>query len=383
MAFGLYIHWPYCQSKCPYCDFNSHVASSIDDDRWITAYRQEIQRVAQRSTNEVLNTIFIGGGTPSLMNPRIVDAIIDQAYASWRQANDIEITMEANPGSVEIDRFKAYAASGVNRVSLGIQSLEDAHLRLLGRMHGRDDGLRAVDVAQRVFDRVNIDLIYARQNQTTEDWSRELAEALSLGTGHLSLYQLTIEDGTVFSRRHSLGQLPGLPTEDSSVEMFQVTQELCRNAGLPAYEVSNHARPDQECRHNLLYWQGGGYAGVGPGAHGRLTLQDDRRATEAIRDPMAWLSAVETKGSGDLVDVTLDQDDRISESLLMGLRLTEGINVAQLLPAGADIASWRSLNDMQDEGHIHRDGTLIRTTDQGRLLLNSVLARLLSDLPRT
>lgn len=381
MAFGLYLHWPYCESKCPYCDFNSHVASAIDPERWVAAYRSEIRRIGGLCPDEVLSTIFIGGGTPSLMDPRVVEAVISEATTVWRSANDLEITMEANPGSVEMGRFTSYAQAGVNRVSLGIQSLDDRHLRLLGRMHGRSDALRAIDVAQSVFQRVNIDLIYARQHQTLDDWSAELSEAIALGTGHLSLYQLTIEDGTVFSRRHSAGQLRGLPEEDLAAEMFERTQEICTAAGLPAYEVSNHARPGEECRHNLIYWTAGSYAGIGPGAHGRLTLGTGRLATEAIRDPSAWLKAVETAGSGELPATDLSKEDRLTETLLMGLRLDQGVDSYPLSAAGVDLARWNSLNEMIAEGYLVKDGATLRTTSAGRLLLNSVLARLLSDIP--
>ena len=382
MAFGLYIHWPYCQSKCPYCDFNSHVATAISTERWIAAYRHEIRRVADSCPDEILSTIFIGGGTPSLMDPRIVDAIISEATSVWRTTNQLEISMEANPGSVEIDRFRAYSLAGVNRVSLGIQSLNDEHLRLLGRLHGRTEALKAIDVAQNVFARVNVDLIYARQHQTIDAWSGELAEAVALGTGHLSLYQLTIEDGTVFSKRHQAGLLHGLPREDTAVDMFELTQSMCEAAGLPAYEVSNHARPDQECRHNLIYWQGGRYAGIGPGAHGRLYQDGIRRATEAIRDPSAWLTAVETKGTGDLPDILLNSEDEVSEALLMGLRLTTGLDTSQRRSLQVDLDCWTSLNQMIDEGYLVRYGTVIRTTAPGRLLLNSVIGRLLQDIPQ-
>ncbi|SIT12547.1 oxygen-independent coproporphyrinogen-3 oxidase [Gemmobacter megaterium] len=380
MKFGLYVHWPYCQSKCPYCDFNSHVATAIDPERWISAYQHEISRIAEACPDHILSTIFIGGGTPSLMDPRIVDSLVRSATDAWRTANDIEISMEANPGSVESGRFKSYALAGVNRVSLGVQSLNDDHLARLGRLHGRREALRAVEIAQANFQRVNLDLIYARQHQTIPDWSAELNEAISLGTGHLSLYQLTIEDGTVFSRRHSAGQLKGLPDEDSAAEMFELTQDICEAAGLPAYEVSNHARIDEQCRHNLIYWNSGIYAGVGPGAHGRVMLGHQRVATEAIRDPRAWLEAVETQGSGDLPTVELSQDEQTAETILMGLRLVDGIPNSTFARMGVNLNTWTSLVEMTQEGYLARSDHAVQATPKGRILLNSVIARLLSDI---
>jgi len=380
MPFGLYVHWPYCGSKCPYCDFNSHVADRINPDRWAAAYRHEIARIAESTPDEVLTTIFFGGGTPSLMKPDVVAAVIDAARAAWRCSNDIEISMEANPGSVEVARFKAYRAAGVNRVSLGVQALHDRDLRRLGRMHSQQDALRAVEVAEAIFSRVNIDLMYGRQHQTVTDWRSELDFALKLGTGHLSLYQLTIEDGTVFGRRHALGQLPGLPGEDLSVDFFYVTQELCDAAGMPAYEVSNHARPSEHCRHNLIYWTAGTYAAIGPGAHGRLGIGPERRATEAIRDPSAWLASVERKGNGDQEVSGLSRSEQVSEALLMGLRLTDGVPLERLRDLGAQTESWHSRRRLVDAGLLQPDPAALRTTLQGRLLLNAVLGELSSDL---
>lgn len=381
MGFGLYIHWPYCESKCPYCDFNSHVASRIDGDRWVMAYSSEIRRIADLYPNEILSTIFFGGGTPSLMEPRVMAAAIDAARAAWPTSNDLEVTFEANPGSVDAGRFRDYAAVGATRVSIGIQSLEDHHLRLLGRKHDSKDARRAIETAQSVFERVNLDLIYARQHQTPDDWRQELEKALAFGTGHLSLYQLTIEDGTVFGRRHALGQLRGLPDEDRSVDMFAMTQEICEKAGLPSYEISNHAAPDQECRHNLIYWRGGRYAAVGPGAHGRLGEGEARIATEAIMDPAAWLAAVEGSGNGDLVTTPLGREDRIEEALLMGLRLREGLQVSRLEAEGVDLKPWASLHRLQDDGFLTLNRDVIRTTSTGRLLLNAIIAELAADLP--
>jgi len=383
MAFGLYIHWPYCQTKCPYCDFNSHVSAHIDQKRWISAYRHEIQRLANECPDEILETIFIGGGTPSLMDPEVVAAIIDSARKAWRWSNDVEITMEANPGSVEARRFAGYRDAGVNRVSLGIQALNDADLKLLGRMHSADEARRAIGIAHSTFDRVNIDLIYARQNQTLEQWRAELDEALKLGTRHLSLYQLTIEDGTVFGRRFAAGQLRGLPDEDRAVAMFMATQEVCDRAGLLAYEVSNHAIPGEESRHNRLYWQGGRYAGIGPGAHGRIGRGDLRRATEAIREPVLWLSAVERKGSGDLLSTPLSAMDRAEELLMMGMRVREGLSWDLLASEGISRGPWPKLDLMVAEKFVIADEHGIRTTLEGRLLLNTLVAELATDVPLT
>ncbi|MGN0931867.1 radical SAM family heme chaperone HemW [Falsigemmobacter intermedius] len=381
MAFGLYIHWPYCQTKCPYCDFNSHVAAHIDQKRWISAYEHEIQRLGAECPDEILETIFIGGGTPSLMDPEVVYAIIESARKAWRWSNDVEITMEANPGSVEAGRFAGYRAAGVNRVSLGIQALNDGDLKLLGRMHSADEARKAIGIAHSTFDRVNIDLIYARQNQTLEQWRSELDEALSLGTRHLSLYQLTIEDGTVFGRRFAAGQLRGLPDEDRAVDMFMTTQEVCDRAGLLAYEVSNHAVPGEESRHNRLYWQGGRYAGIGPGAHGRIGRGDQRRATEAIREPTLWLSAVERKGSGDLLSTPLSAMDRAEELLMMGLRVREGLSWELLAAEGIARGPWPKLDLMIEEKFVIADDEGIRTTLEGRLLLNTLVAELATDVP--
>ena len=380
MAFGLYVHWPYCESKCPYCDFNSHVANHIDADRWVSAYQAEIRRVAASCPDEILDTIFIGGGTPSLMRPDVVAAVISSARAAWRSRNDLEITMEANPGSVEAARFAAYREAGVNRVSLGIQSLDDAHLRLLGRKHGVSDAIKAIEIAQSTFERVNIDLIYARQHQTLAEWKSELDQALALGTTHLSLYQLTIEDGTVFGRRHAEGKLPGLPDEDRSVDMFLYTQQRMEQAGRPAYEVSNHAAPGAECRHNLIYWQGGAYAGVGPGAHGRLGQGDLRRATEALRDPADWLRHVEPGLVPELPVAPLNATERVEEALIMGLRLTQGLPLERLRRDGAKTDPWPVKEQLIADGFLRQEADVLYATTTGKLLLNTIVAELASGL---
>ena len=378
-GFGLYLHWPFCQSKCPYCDFNSHVAGRVDQSRWLSAFQAEIDRIGALTQGRVLNTIFFGGGTPSLMEAATVQGILDRVRATWTLANDVEITLEANPGSVEAARFEGYAKAGVNRVSLGIQSLDADDLRRLGRMHSVDEARKAIGVAQSTFDRVSIDLIYARQNQTLTDWRDELSQALDFGTSHLSLYQLTIEDGTVFGLMHAKNLLRGLPEEDLAADMFELTQEVTAAAGLPAYEVSNHARPGDESRHNLIYWRMGDYAGIGPGAHGRLTLPAGRFATEAERMPGAWLERTSaTPGSAETVD-RLSQDGRASEYLMFALRLREGASLSRYATLAGGALPETALKDVIELGLLARDGDVIRTTDAGVMMLNGVLRALLAD----
>lgn len=376
-GFGLYLHWPFCQSKCPYCDFNSHVAERIDQKRWQAAYLAEIDRIGQETQGRVLSTVFFGGGTPSLMQGDLVAAILERVRKTWTLANDLEVTMEANPGSVEAERFADYAAAGVNRVSIGIQALRDADLRRLGRMHSVAEAGRALDVARRHFDRVSFDLIYARQDQSAEDWRAELREALAMEPGHLSLYQLTIEDGTVFAERHGRGLLRGLPDEDLSVDLYEITQDLCEAAGLPAYEVSNHARPGQEARHNLIYWRLGDYAGIGPGAHGRLTVKGQRWATEAPRAPGAWLDMVEAGRAGELPREASTPQDHVTEYLLNALRLQEGADLARFAALGGMDMPEDRVASLVEGGFLKADGTRIRTTRQGRMVLNAVLRALL------
>jgi putative oxygen-independent coproporphyrinogen III oxidase len=378
-GFGLYLHWPYCQSKCPYCDFNSHVATRIDQDRWRAAYLSEIDRVGRLTEGRVLNTVFFGGGTPSLMEPALVQAILDRVRATWTMANDLEVTLEANPGSVEMTRFAGYAAAGVNRISIGIQSLDDTSLKRLGRLHSAKDAQRAIGIAQSTFDRVSIDLIYARQDQTLAAWRDELLHALDFGTDHLSLYQLTIEDGTVFGQMHEKKLLCGLPAEDLSVDMFELTQEICDGAGLPGYEVSNHARPGAESRHNLIYWRMGDYAGIGPGAHGRLSLAGQRMATTAERIPLQWLERVEARHAAAEAVQCLGAEERAVEYLMMSMRLREGASRARYRDlAGADLPDT-ALAEMSDMGFLHCNGDIIRTTKTGVMMLNGVLRALLAD----
>ena len=378
-GFGLYIHWPFCQSKCPYCDFNSHVAARIDQSRWLTAFEAEIDRIGALTEGRILNTVFFGGGTPSLMEAATVQGILDRVRATWTLANDIEITLEANPGSVEAARFEGYAKAGVNRVSLGIQSLDPDDLRRLGRMHSVDEAKAAIAVAQSTFQRVSIDLIYARQNQTLAAWRDELLRALDFGTSHLSLYQLTIEDGTVFGQMHAKNLLRGLPEEDLSADMFELTQEITRASGLPAYEVSNHARPGDESRHNLIYWRMGDYAGIGPGAHGRLTLDSGRFATEAERMPARWLDrTITTTGLAEDSN-RLSPEDRASEYLMFALRLREGASLDRYTALAGAALPQAALDEVITLGLLAQDGDRIRTTETGVMMLNGILRALLAD----
>jgi putative oxygen-independent coproporphyrinogen III oxidase len=378
-GFGLYLHWPFCQSKCPYCDFNSHVARDIDHARWRSAYIAEVDRVGALTEGRILQTVFFGGGTPSLMEPSTVHAVLERIKGIWRTANAIEITLEANPGSVEAGRFADYREAGVNRISMGVQSLRDAPLRQLGRLHNVAEARKAFDTARQLFDRVSFDLIYARQDQQLEEWRSELTEALAMAVDHLSLYQLTVEPGTAFGDRFAGGGLSGLPAEPLAADMYELTQDLCESAGMPAYEVSNHAREGAESRHNRIYWTGGDYAGIGPGAHGRLTLHGFRTATEALHKPLSWLEAVEA-GFGAEESSTLDPHEQALEYMLMGLRISEGISLPRLTRMAGSPLSEAVITSLEESGHLLREGERLRTTLSGRMLLNTVIRRLYGGL---
>ncbi len=375
-GFGLYLHWPYCQSKCPYCDFNSHVATQIDQARWGRAYLSEIDRLSAETPGRLLRSVFFGGGTPSMMDPSLVDAILSKVRQSWTIANDIEITLEANPTSVEAGRFKGYRDAGVNRVSMGIQALVDTDLRALGRLHTVADAMLAYDTARLVFERVSFDLIYARQNQTLVDWEQELKTALELSIDHLSLYQLTIEDGTAFGDRFRAGRVPGLPDEGRAADLYDLTQSMTGDYGHLAYEISNHARPGKESQHNLIYWRSGDYVGIGPGAHGRLTLDGLRLATEAPKAPLPWLLQVEKSGSGESLREALRPEDNLAEMLMMGLRLTEGVDMARIFRlCGSDLSS--KIKSLTEMGMLEQVEQRLRATALGRPVLNAVLRQLL------
>jgi oxygen-independent coproporphyrinogen-3 oxidase len=376
-AFGVYVHWPFCLSKCPYCDFNSHVRHApIDEERFVRAFTREIETTAARSPGRDVSSIFLGGGTPSLMQPQTVGAILEAIGKHWRVADDVEVTLEANPTSVEATRFRGYRDAGVNRVSLGVQALDDASLKALGRLHTAREALDAVAIARSVFDRYSFDLIYARPDQTPAMWTEELQRAIAEAAEHLSLYQLTIEQGTPFFGLHTAGKLK-TPNEAIARALYDVTQEICARHGLPAYEISNHARPGAECRHNLLYWRGQEYAGIGPGAHGRLDIDGVRHAIATEKRPEAWLMRVEAIGNGIVVDDLLNSEERADEFLLMGLRLREGIDPQRYAALSGRLLDPRRIAILREEGAItiSPDGRL-RVTQDGFPVLDAVVADL-------
>lgn len=376
-AFGLYVHWPFCLSKCPYCDFNSHVRKeTIDEDRIARAIAREIETIAARLPGRTVNTIFFGGGTPSLMRPDAVAAILEAAGRNWKLAPDAEITLEANPGAADASRLRGYRAAGVNRLSLGIQSFSDASLRLLGRIHDAAEARAALALARATFDHVSFDLIYALPGQTLAAWKDELGRALAEAGEHLSLYQLTVEPQTPFAALRQVGRLT-TPDEASARDLYDLTRDLCADAGLPAYEISNHARPGAECRHNLVYWRGREYAGVGPGAHGRLDIGGDRHATATEKRPEPWLMRVEAFGQGIVTDEILNREERGDEFLLMGLRLVEGIDPARYAALAGRPLDPDRIRRLSEEGAIaiDPDGRL-RVTQAGFPLLDAVVADL-------
>lgn len=376
-AFGVYIHWPFCLSKCPYCDFNSHVRhGGIDEARFVRAYETEIAATAERTGARTVSTIFFGGGTPSLMQPSTVAAILDAIGRHWTIAPDVEVTIEANPTSVEMERFRGYRSAGVNRVSLGVQALDDNTLAELGRLHSVKEALDAVAVARAVFERYSFDLIYARPRQTPEQWADELKRAIAEAAEHLSLYQLTIEPETPFFALHAAGKL-AVPDSDVARTLYDVTQEICSTAGLPAYEISNHARPGAECRHNLVYWRGDEYAGIGPGAHGRLDIGGRRIATATEKRPEGWLMRVETDGHGLVVDEALTRGEAADEFLLMGLRLAEGIDPQRYTALAGRALDARRVSILNAEGAVEITGNgRLRVTKACFPLLDAVVADL-------
>jgi oxygen-independent coproporphyrinogen-3 oxidase len=376
-GFGVYVHWPFCAAKCPYCDFNSHVRHHLPDQkRFAAAFTREIAAIAARAPGRTVSSIFLGGGTPSLMEPATVGAILDAVAGHWTIAEDAEVTLEANPSSVEAERFRGYRAAGVNRVSLGVQALDDRDLRFLGRLHDVADALAAVEIARATFPRLSFDLIYARPGQTPTQWATELRSAIERAADHLSLYQLTIEPGTPFHALHLAGKLV-TPDEDTAAALYRVTQEVCDAAGLPAYEISNHAVPGAECRHNLVYWRYGEYAGIGPGAHGRLIGADARYATTNEPVPEAWLEKVESWGDGLLVDDPLTSEEEGDEMLLMGLRLAEGIDLARYSALARRTLDPGRLKDLVAHGMVEETpGERVRATRAGFFVLDAVVADL-------
>jgi putative oxygen-independent coproporphyrinogen III oxidase len=375
--FGIYVHWPFCLSKCPYCDFNSHVRhAAIDESRFVRAFSTEIAATAARVPGRSVSSVFFGGGTPSLMQPQTIGAILEAIAQHWPIASDVEITLEANPSSVEATRFAGYRAAGVNRVSIGLQSLDDGALRALGRLHSAREGLDAIAVARSVFDRYSFDLIYARPGQTPDAWAAELKCALAEAGEHLSLYQLTIEQGTPFHLLHASGKLM-TPDEDTARALYDVTQTVCADAGLPAYEVSNHSRPGRECRHNLVYWRAHEYAGIGPGAHGRLEIDGSRYATATEKRPEEWLALVEARGHGLITDEALTREEAADEFLLMGLRLAEGVDPARYAAlAGRPLDDYR-INVLREQGMVEMTHAgRLRVTMAGFPVLDAVVADL-------
>ena len=376
-GFGIYVHWPFCAAKCPYCDFNSHVRHQpVDQAGFVQAFLKEMATMRRLTGSRSVTSVFMGGGTPSLMAPETVDAILNGIARHWHVPDGIEITMEANPSSVEAERFRGYRAAGVNRVSLGVQALNDRDLKFLGRLHDVADALKAIRLARDIFPRMSFDLIYARPNQTVEDWDRELKEAVSYAVDHLSLYQLTIEEGTPFYGLQKAGKLV-VPDGEQSAILYEATQEITEREGMPAYEVSNHARPGSESRHNLTYWRYGDYVGIGPGAHGRLTTGGAKIATATERKPEGWLELVEAQGHGMIEQELLEREAQADELLLMGLRLKEGI----------DLVRWQALSGRDpdpdreqfliEHGFIERLGnSRLRCTPAGMLILDSVVADL-------
>ncbi len=383
-GFGVYVHWPFCAAKCPYCDFNSHVRfGGVDEPRFLAAYLQELANTAALTGPRNVASIFFGGGTPSLMKPQTVGAIIDAIGTAYTISPNAEITLEANPSSVEAERFRGYRSAGVNRVSMGVQSLRDAELKSLGRIHSVAEARAAIETAARTFDRYTFDLIYARPGQTPAQWRKELTEGLALAGSHISLYQLTIEPETPFAVLHAAGKIV-VPDQDAALALWDVTHELTEAHGLPLYEISNHAHRGEESRHNLLYWRYGEYAGIGPGAHGRIMTGGTRHATIAERNPEGWLERVESHGHGRTDLTALTPAEEADEMLLMGLRLNEGLDLARLAqvtsrtPSGAALAELTDLKMIEPIGN-----SRIRATGQGRFVLNAIVAKLSEGLQKT
>ena len=376
-GFGVYVHWPFCAAKCPYCDFNSHVRHQpVDQERFAAAFATELATMREKTGPREVTSIFLGGGTPSLMRPETVGAVLDAVAKNWTVPDGIEVTLEANPSSVEAERFRGYRAAGVNRVSLGVQALNDHDLRFLGRLHNVAEALAAIELARKTFPRLSFDLIYARPGQTPEAWEAELEEAIGHAADHLSLYQLTIEEGTRFHSLHAAGKFE-IPNGDEAADLYEVTQAVTAARGLPAYEISNHARPGAESRHNLTYWRYGEYVGVGPGAHGRFVDNGRRVVTMAEKMPETWANLVEARGHGITGGEVLTRSEEADEFLLMGLRLAEGIDLARYEALSGKGFSPARLSVLQEEGLVAAVGnSRLRATPSGMIVLDAVVADL-------
>tara|TARA_Y100000389_G_scaffold187312_1_gene208599 strand:- start:479 stop:1633 length:1155 start_codon:yes stop_codon:yes gene_type:complete len=376
-GFGIYIHWPFCAAKCPYCDFNSHVRTSVDQSRWLSAIRLELKNNAIRTKGRTVNTIFFGGGTPSLMEPETVAGIIKEIAKLWVLALDIEISLEANPTSVEAQKFSNFRKAGINRISMGIQSLRNDDLKALGRMHSVNEARKAFDIAKDNFKRVSFDLIYARQGQSKFNWENELKEASSMAVDHLSLYQLTIEDGTRFGDLYERGNLKGMPNDSLAADMYDITQEITLQNDMPAYEISNHAIEGAESRHNLIYWRYGDYIGVGPGAHGRISENGNKIATTTIENPENWLRGVELNGTSTIDDEVINHIDQASEYLMMSLRLIEGVDMERYKKISGVALDNKLIDKNIENGLIKVINNNLIATQRGRIILNTLIKDLL------
>jgi putative oxygen-independent coproporphyrinogen III oxidase len=377
LEMGIYIHWPFCEKKCPYCDFNSHVRDNINHLKWLKAYLNELRYYASETSERVISSVFFGGGTPSLMKPSVIEKILDEIQSLWHCSKDMEVTAEANPSSSETQLFKDFRGAGINRLSIGVQSLNNQSLMFLGRLHNADDARKAIKAATKIFPRISFDLIYALPGQTPITWKKELASAIKIAEGHLSLYQLTIEPGTEFHKKRIKAA-----NEDIGATLYELTQEIIDNAGLPAYEISNHAKKGQESRHNLIYWRGGDYLGIGPGAHGRITHAYKTEVMHNYREPEIWLNLAITKKYGQQKRAALSKEERRNELVLMGLRLIEGISLDHFNSLTnqhlTKIIDKNRINALEDQGYLTLNNTVLKTTIAGRQRLNAVLKYLLT-----
>ena len=377
LEIGIYIHWPFCEKKCPYCDFNSHVRDNINHLKWLKAYLNELRYYASETSERVISSVFFGGGTPSLMKPSVIEKILDEIQSLWHCSKDMEVTAEANPSSSETPLFKDFRGAGINRLSIGVQSLNNQSLMLLGRLHNADEARKAIKAATKIFPRISFDLIYALPGQTPITWKKELASAIKIAEGHLSLYQLTIEPGTEFHKKRIKAA-----NEDIGATLYELTQEIIDNAGLPAYEISNHAKKGQESRHNLIYWRGGDYLGIGPGAHGRITHAYKTEMMHNYREPEIWLNLAITKKYGQQKRAALSKEERRNELVLMGLRLIEGISLDHFNSLTnqhlTKIIDKNRINALEDQGYLTLNNTVLKTTIAGRQRLNAVLKYLLT-----